>query len=104
MQLSPLAGLLASRKTILFVFVTVLVLVMCIALETVIAIAAIKGRMTIEAAIGLSFGPLVVGALGAVVMASKVIDAIAKEDAAAKTTGPIAVGGNLDITKGDPKP
>jgi NADH:ubiquinone oxidoreductase subunit H len=95
---SPLAALLASRKTILLLFAVVLVLVMCTGLETAIVVAASRGRITIEAAIALSFGPLATGAIGVVVMAAKVIQAISVEDAAEKgATAPIAAGGNVVI-------
>ena len=79
---SPLAGILASRKGVLMLFL----LVMATLLELAIVVLAIRGKMTIEAAIQTSLGALFLGMLGPLAT----INGIAKEDAAAKGSPTIA--------------
>lgn len=92
---SPLASLLSSRKGVL----TILVLVMATGLELVILYEAFRGKLTIDDAIKASFGTLFLAVLP--VLAT--INGIAKEDAAAKTTGNIASTGDVTVNKGEVK-
>lgn len=99
---TPIAALLASRKTVLYAFAAILVLIMCTGLEVAIVVGTIRGKLAFAEAIGLSFGPLATGAIGVLGLAAKLIGAIAQEDAAAKASPQsIAAGGDVVVQKND---
>jgi hypothetical protein len=97
------AGILGSRKGLTFLMLVVLIGFACVALEVAIVVLTIRGRIDVDRAIGISFGTMVTGALGAVLAGSKLIDAISREDAATKA-GPqsVAAGGDVIIPQGIP--
>lgn len=88
-QTSPLAWFFSSRKGLLTLFTFIVAALFAV----VVVVEVFRGRMTPETGLAFCGG----GILGWFVIAFKAIDAISKEDAAAKSAPTTANTGSGDI-------